>query len=183
VLFEELDILGVFYVGLEKLQDERGFFARTFCAEEFADRGLVSEFRQSNISFNARRGTVRGMHFSAAPLEETKLVRCTAGVIFDVLVDLRRDSPSYLRTRAVSLSSAEFNAVYIPQGVAHGFQTLADSAEILYMIDRPFNPGSARGIRWDDPAISIAWPEPISIISDRDLSFPRWNVSSSSTQE
>jgi dTDP-4-dehydrorhamnose 3,5-epimerase len=172
--FEILAIAGAYLIELEPHADERGFFARSFCEDEFSAMGLVNRFAQSSISFNARRGTVRGMHFSAAPYEETKLVRCTAGAIHDVIVDLRADSPTYLEAISVELSVSNHRALYIPATLAHGFQALTDDTEVLYMIDRPFIAGSARGIRWNDSALNIVWPEPITAISQKDLQFPDW---------
>lgn len=167
-------ISGCFLVDIEPRADERGFFARTHCEEEFAARDLVGRFRQSSISFNARSGTVRGLHFSVGPMEETKLVRCTAGVICDVLVDVRLESPTYLRSVMVELSAENRTSLYVAAGVAHGFQTLRADTEILYMIDKPYAAEAARGVRWNDPALTIAWPEPISVISERDLAYPDW---------
>jgi dTDP-4-dehydrorhamnose 3,5-epimerase len=174
--FRELNISGVFLVEIEPAEDERGFFARTHCEEEFRQTGLVPRFPQSSISFNAQRGTVRGMHFQASPHEETKLVRCVAGAILDVVVDLRPGSATYLQTASVELNTANRFALYIPKDVAHGFQTLADASEVLYMIDVPYAAGSARGMRWNDPACAIEWPLPITVLSERDLSFPDWSV-------
>ncbi|MEN3210394.1 dTDP-4-dehydrorhamnose 3,5-epimerase family protein [Methylorubrum populi] len=174
MIFEELALPGLFRVAPEPHADERGFFARTHCEETFTARGLVGRFAQSSVSFNHRRGTVRGMHFSRAPHAETKLVRCTAGAIHDAVIDLRPDSPTYRRTAAVTLSAANRHALYIPAGLAHGFQTLSDDAEILYMIDLPFVASAADGVRWDDPAFALTWPEPVSVISDRDRAFPDW---------
>lgn len=175
MIFEELALPGLFRVGPEPHADERGFFARTHCEETFTARGLVGRFGQSSVSFNHRRGTVRGMHFSRAPHAETKLVRCTAGAIHDAVIDLRPDSPTYRRTAAVTLSAVNRHALYIPAGFAHGFQTLSDDAEILYMIDLPFVAAAADGVRWDDPAFALTWPEPVSVISDRDRAFPDWS--------
>jgi dTDP-4-dehydrorhamnose 3,5-epimerase len=174
VRFEPLAIPGAYVVEIEPHTDERGFFARTFCAAEFVGQGLAGHFAQTSISFNARRGTVRGMHFSAEPHAETKLVRCTAGSIHDVIVDLRPGSETYLHSAGIELSAQNRRAIYIPTGLAHGFQVLADSTEVLYMIDIPFLATAARGIRWNDPAIRIDWPEAISVISERDLQFPDW---------
>jgi dTDP-4-dehydrorhamnose 3,5-epimerase len=174
MLFETLAIEGPFLVDLERHEDDRGFFARSFCEEEFASKGLVSRFAQSSVSFNARRGTVRGMHFAVAPLGETKLVRCTAGAIHDVIIDLQPNSPTYLAALSVELSARNRRALYVPADFAHGFQVLMDETEILYMIDRPFAPSAARGIRWNDAAVDIQWPEPITVISEQDLRFPDW---------
>lgn len=174
MLFRGLDLAGAWIIEPERHADERGFFARTYCEDELARAGLVNRFRQSSISFNARRGTVRGMHFARAPHEETKIVRCTAGSIHDVIVDLRRDSPTYLAAAAVRLSAGNRCALYIPRGFAHGFQALEDDTEVLYMIDVPYVPGASAGIRWNDPAIHVAWPEPVTVIADRDLAYPDW---------
>ncbi|BAU89477.1 dTDP-4-dehydrorhamnose 3,5-epimerase [Methylorubrum populi] len=174
MIFEELELPGLFRVTPEPHADERGFFARTHCESEFAEHGLIGRFAQSSVSFNHRRGTVRGMHFSRAPHAETKLVRCTGGLIRDAVIDLRSESPTYLRTLQVTLSAANHHALYIPAGFAHGFQTLSDDAEVLYMIDRPFVAAAADGVRWDDPAFGLAWPEPVTVIAPRDLAFPDW---------
>jgi dTDP-4-dehydrorhamnose 3,5-epimerase len=174
MLFCELAIEGVLLVEPERREDERGFFARTFCATELAGQRLVDRFRQSSVSYNARRGTVRGMHFSRAPHEETKIVRCTAGAIFDVAVDLRPGSPTELKWVGVPLTAENRRALYIPRGFAHGFQSLQDDTEVLYMIDIDYVSGAAAGVRWNDPAIQVQWPEPITAISPRDLFFPDW---------
>ncbi|MCJ2034758.1 dTDP-4-dehydrorhamnose 3,5-epimerase family protein [Methylobacterium sp. J-068] len=172
--FEALPLAGAFRVAPEPHADARGFFARTACAQDFAAHGLIGGFSQSSISYNARRGTVRGLHFSAEPHAETKLVRCTAGAIHDVVVDLRPDSPTYLRSYGAELSAANRHALYVPAGFAHGFQALGDGAEVLYMIDRPYVAGSARGLRWNDPALDVTWPEPVTVIAERDLAYPDW---------
>ena len=172
--FEKWAIEGAYLVEPERHVDERGFFARSFCEDEFAAQGLVNRFSQSSISFNTLRGAVRGMHFSAAPHGETKVVRCTSGAIHDVIVDLRPDSPTYLRAISCELSARNWRALYIPSYFAHGFQALADGTEVLYMIDRPFVPGTARGLRWNDPAIQVEWPEPITMIAQKDLQFSDW---------
>ncbi|MDE3749490.1 dTDP-4-dehydrorhamnose 3,5-epimerase family protein [Methylobacterium radiotolerans] len=172
--FEELPLAGAYQIGIDPHADERGFFARTVCEDTLVAHGLVGRFRQSSVSYNRSRGTVRGMHYAVAPHAETKLVRCTMGAIHDVLVDLRRDSPTYLRATGVVLSAENRVALYIPAGFAHGFQALQDETEVLYMIDRPYVAGAARGVRWDDPALDIAWPEPVTVISERDLAFPAW---------
>lgn len=174
MLFEQLALEGAYLIELECHKDQRGFFARSFCEDEFVAKGLVSRFAQSSILFNERRGTVRGMHFSAVPHGETKLVRCNAGAIHDVIIDLRPDSPTYLEAISVELSAHNRLALYIPSDFAHGFQALMDETEVLYMIDRPFVPGTARGIRWNDPAIRVEWPEPITVISQKDLQFSDW---------
>ena len=174
MLFRELSIAGCFAVDLERKEDDRGFFARTFDEDEFAARGLASRFAQSSVSFNRRQGTVRGMHFQMAPHLETKLVRCLAGAVLDVVVDLRRDSSTYLASAAIELSADNRTTLYIPAGLAHGFQTLRDESELLYMIDVPYVASASGGVRWNDPAFSVRWPEPVTVISPRDLAFPDW---------
>jgi dTDP-4-dehydrorhamnose 3,5-epimerase len=176
VRFEELALKGAYLVKIESAADERGFFARTFCKDEFATHGLIADISQASISFNERRGTVRGLHFSVAPHAETKLVRCTAGAIHDVIVDLRPDSATYLDAIGIELSAGNRHALYIPAGFAHGFQTLKDETEVLYLIDTPYAASAARGICWNDPAIKIHWPEPIATISERDRQFPDWKT-------
>jgi dTDP-4-dehydrorhamnose 3,5-epimerase len=173
--FDELPLAGAFLVEVEKLLDERGFFARTFCEEEFAAQGLIMHFSQASVSFNLRHGTVRGMHFSVGPHAETKIVRCTSGSIQDVIIDLRRESKTYLQVFSVELSAKNRKALYIPVGLAHGFQTLEAGAEVIYLIDVPYAVEAARGVRWNDPAFDIRWPLDISIISERDLQFPDWS--------
>ncbi len=170
--FVSLDLVGAFLIVPEPQSDERGFFARTLCRDELRSNNLVSEFAQSSISVNVRRGTVRGMHFSVAPHAETKIVRCTSGAIHDVLFDWRPNSPTYGRLIAVTLSAENRHALYIPVGIAHGFQTLRDETEVLYMIDVPYVAECARGFRWNDPAVDVKWPEPVRIISERDLAYP-----------
>lgn len=172
--FEALPLAGAYRIVPEPVADARGFFARTACAEEFAARGLIGRFAQSSVSYNSLRGTVRGLHYAAAPHAETKLVRCTAGAVHDVVVDLRPGSDTYLQAFGAELSAKNRHALYVPAGFAHGFQALTDAAEVLYMIDRAYAPASARGLRWDDPAIRVAWPEPVTVVSERDRTFPDW---------
>lgn len=174
MIFAETPLAGAYRVEPEPIGDERGFFARTLCAGTFAERGLIGAFAQSSVSYNARRGTVRGLHYASEPHAETKLVRCTAGAIHDLIVDLRRDSPTYLQAFGTALTAENRAALYIPAGFAHGFQALRDDTEVLYMIDRPYRADAARGLRWTDPALRVTWPEPVTVISDRDLAFPDW---------
>jgi dTDP-4-dehydrorhamnose 3,5-epimerase len=164
----------VWIVELEVLSDERGWFARTFDAEEFEARGLEPAVAQCNASFNDRRDTLRGMHYQADPHGESKLVRCVRGAIFDVAVDLRRDSASFRAWHGVELSAENGRALYIPAGLAHGFQTLTDGSEVLYQMGHRYVPEAARGVRWDDPAFAIQWPEPTGrrTVSDRDSAYP-----------
>ncbi|MFH1708616.1 MAG: dTDP-4-dehydrorhamnose 3,5-epimerase [Planctomycetota bacterium] len=170
--FTPLDLPGAFLVEIEPREDERGFFARTFCREEFAAQGVELTIAQSSLSFNRARGTLRGLHYQAPPHAEAKVVACTAGAAFDVLVDLRRDSPAHRRWVTVELSAANHRMVYIPPGLAHGFMTLAADTTLQYHISVPYHQESARGVRWDDPAFGIVWPETPAVISARDADLP-----------
>ena len=152
-------------------EDSRGLFARTFCAREFREQGLVDTFVQCNTSWNARKGTIRGLHYQAPPSSEAKLVRCTAGALLDVIVDLRPDSPTYLQHVGVELTARNRSALYIPEMFAHGFQTLEDSTEVFYQMSESYAPKSARGLRYDDPKLGIRWPLPVASISDQDKSW------------
>lgn len=170
--FVETPLKGAFLIELDKLEDSRGFFARTFCAQEFEAHGLKATVAQCNVSFNHRKGTLRGMHFQIPPAVETKLVRCTRGAIYDVIVDLRPNSPTYKSHFSVELSEENYRALYIPEQFAHGFQTLTDHAEVFYQMGEFYTPGCQRGLRYDDPAFGISWPLPISEISEKDLALP-----------
>lgn len=172
MIFTESPLPGAFLVDLELLTDDRGFFARAYCLDEFAAQGLNTPLRQCSVSYNARQGTLRGLHHQAAPFEEHKLVRCTAGVIFDVIVDIRPHSRHYRQWFGTELSSQNRRAMFIPPGFAHGFLTLSDEAEVYYMISVPHAPEHARGFRWSDPAFGIQWPFPPSVISARDAAYP-----------
>lgn len=172
--FAPTPLPGAWVIEPELLGDERGWFARTFEVEELRTRGMNPEIAQCNASFNARRGTLRGMHYQADPHGESKLVRCVRGRIFDVALDLRPDSPAYLAWHAVELSAENRAAFYIPAGLAHGFQTLTDDCEVLYQMGYRYVPEAARGVRYDDPAFGIAWPSAGMrlTISERDLAYP-----------
>lgn len=171
LVFAETVLKGAFVVETEKREDVRGFFARTFCQQEFLDQGLESSVAQSSISFNPRKGTLRGMHYQAAPFEETKLVRCTMGAIHDVIIDLRSGSSTYKKFFAIELTAQNRKALYIPRGFAHGFQTLEGVTEVLYQISVPYSAGHARGVRWNDPAFAIEWPPAERIIHERDQNY------------
>lgn len=171
MLFRETDIPGAFEIIPELRCDERGFFARTWCREELEFQGLNSRLEQCSISFNLRKGTLRGIHWQAKPFEETKIVRCTQGAIYDVAVDLRRNSPTYKKWTAVILSAAKRNMLYIPNGCGHAFITLKSETEVSYEISEVYNPDSGRGARWDDPAFGIVWPLPVEVVSERDRSY------------
>jgi dTDP-4-dehydrorhamnose 3,5-epimerase len=173
VRFIETELAGAFIIEPEQLADERGFFARISCARELESRGLVSNFVQTSIAYNHKRGTLRGMHFQVAPYEEVKTVRCTMGSIFDVIIDLRPDSPTYLSWMSVVLSAENRHMLYVPEGFAHGYQTLEDNSEVFYEMSQFYVPESARGIRWDDPSIAIRWPDAEErVISDKDRKLP-----------
>jgi len=163
---------GVFRVEMERLQDERGYFARSWCVREAEAHGLNPRLVQCNVSFNRRRGTLSGMHFQVAPCREAKLVRCTRGWIADVVVDLRPESPTYKRWEAFQLSDQNGTALYIPEGFAHGFQTLADDTEVYYQMSEFHSEEHARGLRWNDPAFGINWPLPDPILSPKDAAYP-----------
>ena len=170
--FVETALSGVFVVEPEKLVDGRGFFARAWCRAEFESRGLNSDVAQINIARSRRRGTLRGLHYQRAPHEEAKLVRCTRGEIYDVVVDLRSGSGSYLRWVAVELTQDSHRLVYVPEGCAHGYLTLTDEAEITYGTSHAYVPGAASGRRYDDPALGISWPIDVQVISAQDESWP-----------
>ncbi len=173
MVFIETKLPGVYIIEVERIEDERGFFARTFCQREFEAHGLNPRAAQCSTSFSKRKGTLRGMHYQMAPSEEAKLIRCTMGAIYDVAVDLRRDSPTFKQWVAVELTAENRNMAYLPMGVAHGFQTLVDHVEVCYQISEFYDPRSARGLRWNDPAIGIDWP-PVETrtISAKDRSYP-----------
>jgi dTDP-4-dehydrorhamnose 3,5-epimerase len=170
--FLETRIEGAFIIEPELIEDERGFFARTFCRREFEAQGLNPNLVQCSISFNRRKGTLRGMHYQAAPYWEAKLVRCTAGLMYDVIIDLRPGSPAFKRWVAVELSAENRRALYIPEGVAHGFQTLRDSTEVFYQMSQFYVPECGRGVRFDDPAFAVRWPMAPTEISGRDATHP-----------
>ena len=162
---------GAYLIEPTRISDERGFFARTYCASEFAAKGLKADAVQCSISYNKMCGTLRGMHFQRQPNAEAKLVRCTAGAIYDVIIDLRQGSRTFAKWAAFELKVQDHNALYIPEGFAHGFQTLADDTEVLYQMFNFFVPKSAGGIRWNDPAFQIEWPLEVSIMSDKDRAY------------
>ena len=172
MLFTETSLKGAFLIDLEQRQDTRGFFARTFCAQEFSAHGLKPTIAQCNVAFNYNLGTLRGMHYQVAPATEVKLVRCTHGAIYDVIIDLRPESPTYKLHFGVELSAENRRALYVPEMFAHGYQTLTDDAEIVYQMSEFYAPDYQRGLRYDDPAFGIEWPLPISEISEKDTSWP-----------
>jgi dTDP-4-dehydrorhamnose 3,5-epimerase len=170
--FTPLPIQDAVLVESEPIRDERGYFARVWCQAEFARHGLDDRVAQANVGVSPRMGTLRGLHYQEAPDLEVKLVRCLRGAVWDVVVDLRPESPTHRRWHAVSLAEGDGKAIYVPSGCAHGYLTLADASEVWYQASVPFAPTSARGVRYDDPALAIAWPAPVVVISDRDRTWP-----------
>jgi dTDP-4-dehydrorhamnose 3,5-epimerase len=175
--FSEARIPGVWRISLEKRLDDRGFFARTFCEREFADDGLAVHYPQSNVSYNRTKGTLRGMHFQRPPAPEVKVVRCVRGAVYDVVLDLRPESPMYLQWESFELSGENRDALYIPEGCAHGFQTLTDDVEMHYQMGAFYAPEYNDGFRWNDPAFRIQWPEASPTISGKDRGYPDFRVS------
>jgi dTDP-4-dehydrorhamnose 3,5-epimerase len=177
MIYRETRLNGAFVIELEKNADSRGFFARTWCQREFQERGLNPRLVQCNISFNKKAGTLRGMHYQAAPCQEAKLVRCTRGSIFDVIIDLRPNSSTYKGHLGVRLSADEYTMLYIPEGFAHGFQTLVDNTEVFYQMSEFYSPEAATGVRWDDPVFGIAWPATRNrVISKKDMNWPFYSA-------
>lgn len=172
MIFRETPLAGAFVLEPERFEDDRGFFARTYDRDQFEAHGLDPEVAQCSVSYNHRRGTLRGLHFQAAPHEEIKLVRCTRGRLWDVIVDVRAGSPTRGQHFALILSAEEGNALYVPKGMAHGFITLEDKTEVFYQISERYSSEHSRGYRWDDPTFAIPWPEPITTMSDKDRNLP-----------
>jgi len=172
VIFNRTRLEGVYLIEIDPRQDERGFFARTWCQREFEENGLNPRLVQCNLSYNKKRGTLRGMHYQEAPYEEAKLVSCTSGSIYDVIVDLRPQSPTYREYLGMTLSSEAHHMLYVPEGFAHGFLTLEDETYVSYQMSEFYVPDFARGFRWDDPAFGIEWPIEVEVISERDASYP-----------
>jgi dTDP-4-dehydrorhamnose 3,5-epimerase len=170
--FTKTWLTGAWLIEIEPRRDERGVFARTFCRREFEEHSLETNLVQCSLSFNHVQGTLRGVHFQRPPCQEAKIVRCTAGAIFDVIVDLRTDSPTFLKHFAVQLTAENHRMLYVPKNFAHGFQTLADESEVFYQMSEFYSPETAAGLRWNDPALAIQWPLPVSMISDQDATYP-----------
>lgn len=170
--FHETKLPGVFEIHLEPASDERGFFARSWCQKEFGEHGLNPKLVQCNVSFNERKGTLRGVHYQAAPYQEAKVVRCTVGAIHDVVIDLRPESPTFKHWISAVLTARNRHMLYVPEGCAHGFLTLADQTEVFYQMSEFYHPEAACGVRWNDPAFQIAWPEQVQLISERDKTYP-----------
>jgi dTDP-4-dehydrorhamnose 3,5-epimerase len=172
MIFNGTKLAGVFEIGIDPNTDERGFFARTWCEREFKLHGLNPRLAQCNVSYNEKKGTLRGLHYQASPHPEAKLVRCTKGTIFDVVVDLRRQSQTYKKWVGVRLESEKHNMVYVPEGCAHGFLSLEEKTEVFYQMSEFYYPELSRGVRWNDPVFNIEWPAEVQIISERDRSYP-----------
>ena len=172
MIFIETKLKGAYIIEPERLEDERGFFARSFCQRELEAHGLNARLVQCSISFNWRKGTIRGMHYQVAPHEEAKLARCTMGAIYDVIIDLRPKSRSFKQWIAVEMTSDNNRMVYVPEGFAHGFQTLVDNTEVLYQMSEFYHPECARGVRWDDAAFKMEWPNEVRVISPKDQQYP-----------
>jgi dTDP-4-dehydrorhamnose 3,5-epimerase len=176
MIFYETKLRGAYEIHLEPITEERGFFARSWCQKEFAHHGLTPKLAQCNVSVPSRKATLRGLHFQAAPFAETKLVRCTRGAIYDVVLDLRPHSPTFRDQISVVLTVEKRNMVYVPEGCGHGFLTLEGDIEVFYQMSEFYNAEAARGVRWDDPAFQIAWPEKVEVISERDRTYPDFEL-------
>lgn len=170
--FQETELEGAYIIELEKMKDDRGFFARIFCQKELQDHSLAPNVAQANVSFNTHAGTLRGMHYQMSPYEETKLVRCTRGALYDVIVDLRPDSSTYKRWIGVELTATNYKMLYVPANFGHGFITLEDDTEATYFVSEFYTPGSERGLRWNDPQFDIKWPHSVDVISEKDADWP-----------
>ena len=175
MIFLATELEGAYIIEPEQLADERGFFARTWCAETFIEHGLPGHLSQCSIAFNHKKGTLRGMHFQEAPYAEAKLVRCTMGAIYDVIIDLRLGSPTYRQHIGVELTAQNRRQLFVPEGFAHGYQTLEDNTEVFYQMNVPYAPGAGRGVRWDDPAFGITWPADERIMNERDRDWPDYS--------
>jgi dTDP-4-dehydrorhamnose 3,5-epimerase len=173
MIFKETNLKGAFIIELELRKDERGFFARTWCKKEFEEHGLVSNIAQSNFSFSKKIGTLRGMHYQAAPFEESKTIRCIRGAIYDVIIDLRPASSTFKQWVAVELTEDNYKMLYVPEGFAHGFQTLTEDVEVIYHVSQFYSPESERGVRWNDPQFGIKWPDvSVRVMSEKDRNWP-----------
>lgn len=178
MIFTETSLAGAFHIDIRKLEDPRGFFARTFCQKEFIEHGLNTRVAQCNVSYNLKKGTWRGLHLQVSPYQEAKLVQCISGAIYDVIVDLRPKSPTYMKHLGVTLRAEEYQMLYVPEGFAHGFLTLTDHVNVFYQISEFYAPEYARGFRWDDPAFGIVLPEEVKVISERDARYPDFSLDS-----
>ena len=175
MIFSPTELAASYLIDIEKREDQRGFFARTWCQKEFEAHGLVSRLVQANVSFNERKGTLRGMHYQVAPHSETKLVRCTRGAIYDVIIDLRPGSATYMQWLGAELTAENHRMLYVPEGFAHGFLSLMDKTEICYQVSQFYTPNAERGLRYNDPAFRIEWPIDVQVISDKDRNWPDYS--------
>lgn len=182
MIFHETPLPGAYLIDVEKREDERGFFARTWCLQEFEARGVTTRFVQANVSWNAKRGTLRGMHFQVAPHSEVKVVRCTRGAICDVIIDLRPDSPTFLQHFSTRLTADNYRMLYVPEQFAHGYQSLANHTEVVYQVSEFYTPDAERGLRFNDPMFNISWPLPVTVISDKDSHWPDFSPASLTRQ-
>jgi len=176
MLFTETKLKGAYIIDVKRLEDERGFFGRSYCKQEMEEYGLNTNMVQANVSYNKKKATLRGMHMQAAPYAETKLVRCTRGAIYDVIIDMREDSETYKQWIGVELTADNYRMLFVPEGFAHGFITLEDNTDVTYNVTQYYTPGSERGIRWNDPAFNIVWPIAPEIISEKDRAVPDFEV-------
>jgi dTDP-4-dehydrorhamnose 3,5-epimerase len=174
LIFEKVELPGAFVIQLEKIQDQRGFVARSWCEKEFKEHGLTPVVHQANVSCNIKAGTLRGMHYQVEPYGEAKTVRCTRGAIYDVIIDLRQGSPTWKRWFGLELNADNYRMLYVPENFGHGFLTLTDNTEVTYMVSEFYTPGAERGIRWNDPAFGITWPRSVRVISEKDTHWPDW---------
>ncbi|MFW6219030.1 MAG: dTDP-4-dehydrorhamnose 3,5-epimerase [Bacteroidota bacterium] len=174
--FTELELKGAYLIEIQKIEDDRGFFGRSWCHNEFQEHGLNPNIKQINTSLTKKKGTIRGMHYQVDPYQETKFVRCTSGRIFDVIIDLRPESPTFMQWSGNELSSDNYRMVYVPGNFAHGFISLEDDSEIYYPVTEFYTPGAERGIRFDDPAFNIKWPVPVSVVSEKDSNHPPFDL-------
>lgn len=174
MIFTETTLPGAYVIKVKKLEDERGFFGRTWCQREFEEHGLIARVAQGNVSYNKKKGTLRGMHYQVAPYEETKLIRCTRGALYDVIIDLRIDSPTYKKWLGIELTGDNYTMLYVPGGFAHGFLTLEDDTEVIYQISQFYTPAAEGGIRYNDPAFGITWPTAVTVIADKDKHWPSY---------
>ena len=174
--FNETELKGGYIIDIQKIEDDRGFFARGWCKNEFEEHGISSNLAQANISYNKFKGTLRGLHYQASPYEEAKLVRCTKGGIFDVMVDLREGSPTHGKWMGAELTADNHRMLLVPEGFAHGFQTLQDDTEVFYQVSEFYIPNAEKGARYDDPAFGITWPLEVSVISDKDANWPAYSA-------
>ncbi|MCJ8166726.1 dTDP-4-dehydrorhamnose 3,5-epimerase [Pontibacter sp. E15-1] len=181
MIFTETKLKGAFIIDVKRLEDERGFFGRSYCKREMDEHGLNTNMVQANVSYNKKKGTLRGMHMQVSPYEETKLVRCTRGAIYDVIIDMREDSETYKQWIGVELTADKYRMLFVPEGFAHGFITLEDNSDVTYNVTQFYTPGSERGIRWNDPAFNIEWPIAPQVISEKDQEHPDFEEANATT--